>query len=167
MDMRQRLNSLLETARENDQLFQKTQNLVLSLLEANSLDEIAITVQSRLREDYQVDTNSLILLGNQEELGNINALIVSSAAANDAIGSILNTNKATCGVLLDNEMAFLFPDAPKAIGSAAVTPLYQEQMFGVLAIGSFDSERYRSSMGTMFLSYIASVLNRIMPRFLP
>jgi len=37
----------------------------------------------------------------------------------------------------------------------------------VLAIGHTDPNYYRSSMGTLFLSYIAEVLNRIIPRLLP
>ncbi len=168
VDMRQRLSHLLETARENDRLFNKTQALVLGLLEADNLDEVANTVQSRLREDYQVDTNSLILLGDSEDFGDVNARVASLADADREIGAILKSSKATCGVLRESEMAFLFPDAPKTVGSAAVAPLQNHgQTFGLLAIGSYDPERYRSSMGTLFLTYVGNVLDRVVPRFLP
>ena len=166
-DLRNRLNSLLETARENDRLFNRTQDLVLALLEAESLDGIATTLQSSLRDDYQVDINSLILLGSAEQLGSVNAHVVAASDAKDQIGTLLSSNKATCGALRESEMAFLFPDSPKNIGSAAVAPLQQGATFGLLAIGSYDPDKYRSSMGTMFLTYIANVLNRVVPRFLP
>ncbi|HBD12033.1 MAG TPA: DUF484 domain-containing protein, partial [Porticoccaceae bacterium] len=38
MEMRQRLNSMLESAQANDKLFEKTKRLVLSLLDASTLD---------------------------------------------------------------------------------------------------------------------------------
>jgi uncharacterized protein YigA (DUF484 family) len=171
-DLRKRLGHLLDTARENDRLFLKTQDLVLGLLEAKSLDEICTTVQSTLRDAYQVDTNSLILFGSPEKFGALNARVVSFEEAAKHAGSIIQTNKATCGALREVEMAFLFPDNPRSVGSAAVAPLQQygagsQGTFGLLAIGSFDPDRYRSSMGTLFLSYIAEVLNRIIPKHLP
>jgi len=166
-DLRKRLSHLLDTARENDRLFLKTQDLVLGLLEAKSLDEIITTVQSNLRDAYQVDTNALILFGTPEQFGHINAHIVSLDDARNQIGNLLHTNKATCGALRESEMAFLFPDTPRSVGSAAVAPLQHNSTFGLLAIGSFDPDRYRSSMGTLFLSYIAEVLNRVIPQHLP
>jgi uncharacterized protein YigA (DUF484 family) len=166
-DLRKRLSHLLDTARENDRLFLKTQDLVLGLLEAKSLDEIITTVQETLRDAYQVDTNSLILFGTPEQFGNINAHIVSLEDARAHIGNLLHTNKASCGALRETEMAFLFPETPGSVGSAAVAPLQHSSTFGLLAIGSFDPDRYRSSMGTLFLSYIAEVLNRVVPLHLP
>lgn len=166
-DLRKRLGQLLDTARENDRLFLKTQDLVLGLLEAKSLDEIITTVQSTLRDAYQVDTNALILFGAPQQFGHINAHIVTLEDARTTIGNLIHTNKATCGALRETEMAFLFPDTPRSVGSAAVAPLQHTTTFGLLAIGSFDPDRYRSSMGTLFLSYIAEVLNRVIPPFLP
>lgn len=176
-DLRKRLGQLLDTARENDRLFLKTQDLVLGLLEAKSLDEVITTVQVSLRDAYQVDTNSLILFGTPEQFRDTNAYIVTREEAHAQIGSIIQSNKATCGALRETEMAFLFPPSlfegsPRSVGSAAVAPLQYHDFnksgtFGLLAIGSFDPDRYRSSMGTLFLSYIAEVLNRVVPRYLP
>lgn len=171
-DLRKRLGLLLDTARENDRLFHKTQDLVLGLLEAKNLDEVCTTVQSTLRDVYQVDTNSLILFGDPAAFSGVNALVLRHEEAAARIGTILNNNKATCGALREAEMAFLFPQAPRSVGSAAVAPLMHygdgaQGMFGLLAIGSFDPDRYRSSMGTLFLSYIGEVLNRVIPPHLP
>jgi uncharacterized protein YigA (DUF484 family) len=166
-DSRQRLNRLLETVRENDRLFQKTENLVLSLLEADSLDQLATTIQESLRDDFQVECNALILFADEGELAEVNARVVTLDEANDKVNTILASKKATCGVLRDVEMEFLFGDSAKTMGSAAVAPLhFGGQMLGLLAVGSADPEKYRSSMGTLFLSYIASVLERIIKRFL-
>ena len=168
MDMRHRLNSLRETAQENEQLFHKTQNLVLDLLEVNSLDETITIAQSSLRDNFHVDTHAFLLFSDTNNIGPVNARVLAHSDASKYIKNLLRSKKVSCGILRESETNFLFPDAPKAIGSAAVTPLQtlQGETFGLLAIGSFDSEKYRSNTGTLFLSYVANVLNRIIPPYL-
>ena len=51
------------------------------------------------------------------------------------------------------------------IGSTAVVALSHQGLHGVLAIASRDPAHYKSSVGTLFLTYIAEVLGRILPRF--
>ena len=50
------------------------------------------------------------------------------------------------------------------MGSSAVATLEHQGLHGVLAIGSRDPQHYKSSVGTLFLSYIAEVLGRVVPR---
>ncbi len=50
MDMRHRLNNLLDTARTNDRLFEQTKQLVLHLLEAQTLDQIVDTFVNSLQK---------------------------------------------------------------------------------------------------------------------
>lgn len=165
-DTRDRLNQLMEGARDNERLFNSTQQLVLGLLEATSLDDIVHIVQSTLRDDYRVDSNALVLLGNPDSYNDTNVRIIPPQVAATQIGHLLETSRAVCGTFRDSELAFLFPDATQRIGSAAIVPLRDGDVFGILAIGSFDPHYYRSSMGTVFLGYIGEVLNRIIPRYL-
>jgi hypothetical protein len=58
----------------------------------------------------------------------------------------------------------LFPDHNRQVGSAAVVPLVYGNPLGVIAIASTDANYFRSSMGTLFLGYIAEVLNRLLPK---
>ena len=51
------------------------------------------------------------------------------------------------------------------IGSTAVVALSHQGLHGVLAIASRDPQHYKSSVGTLFLTYIAEVLGRVLPRF--
>jgi uncharacterized protein YigA (DUF484 family) len=69
-------------------------------------------------------------------------------------------------VLRPEEVKFLFPDHSRQIGSAAVIPLSLGHPLGVLAIASTDPQYFRSSMGTLFLGYIAEVINRLLPKYL-
>ncbi len=163
IDMRHRLSHLMDVARDNDRLFDKTRRLVLGLLDANSLEDVVSMVEDSLRQEFQVPFVSLILFSdNPQSVGRW----VSSAEAHQQIGSLLSAGKTTCGVLRPAELSFLFPGEPRGqIGSAAVASLSHQGLHGVLAIGSPDANHYKSSMGTLFLGYVAEVLSRVLPRF--
>ncbi|MCQ4312481.1 DUF484 family protein [Stutzerimonas sp. VN223-3] len=159
IEMRHRLSQLMDVARDNDRLFDKTRRLVLDLLDANSLEEIIGAVDESLRHEFQVPYVSLILFSESPlPVGRS----VTSAEAQQAIGGLLGGGKTICGVLRPHELAFLFGEEDSGgIGSAAVVALNQQQ--GILAIGSKDPQHYKSSLGTLFLSYIAEVLTRVLP----
>lgn len=163
IEMRHRLSQLMDVARDNDRLFDKTRRLILDLLDANSLEEVVMAVEDSLRQEFQVPFVSLILFGeNAAPVGRW----VSGAEAQQAIGGLIAGGKTTSGSLREHELAFLFGDAQhKEVGSSAVATLEYQGLHGVLAIGSRDPQHYKSSVGTLFLSYIAEVLGRVVPRF--
>ncbi|MNT93373.1 hypothetical protein D3C72_2348330 [compost metagenome] len=69
-------------------------------------------------------------------------------------------------MLREHELNFLFGEsAARQVGSSAVVALSYQGLHGVLAIGSVDPQHYKSSLGTLFLGYIAEVLARVLPRF--
>ena len=163
IEMRHRLSQLMDVARDNDRLFDKTRRLVLDLLDATSLEEVIGAVEDSLRHEFQVPFVSLILF-SETPLGVGRS--VSSAEAHQAIGGLLGAGKTTCGVLRPNELEFLFGSEEFAqVGSAAVVSLTYQGLHGVLAIGSPDPQHYKSSVGTLFLGYVAEVLARVLPRF--
>jgi uncharacterized protein YigA (DUF484 family) len=166
LEMRQRINSLLEAAKSNDKLFEKTKRLVISLLDATDLASIVDTLSESLSTDFQVEFHNLILFGNEQEMPSCKTKIVSIEQANKQIGTLLRTNRPLCGVLGSDELDFLFDEKAPEVGSVAAVPLSHGSIFGVLTIGNSDPNYYRSSMGTLFLSYIAEVLNRVAPNML-
>ncbi|MCO7515339.1 DUF484 family protein [Pseudomonas guariconensis] len=163
IEMRHRLSQLMDVARDNDRLFDKTRRLILDLLDASSLEEVVMAVEDSLRQAFQVPFVSLILFGeNAAPVGRW----VSSAEAQQAIGGLLGSGKTVSGNLREHELAFLFGEGQhKEVGSSAVATLEHQGLHGVLAIGSRDPQHYKSSVGTLFLSYIAEVLGRVLPRF--
>ena len=163
IEMRHRLSQLMDVARDNDRLFDKTRRLILDLLDAGSLEEVVMAVEDSLRQEFKVPFVSLILFGeNATPVGRW----VNSAEAHQAIGGLLANGKTVSGNLRDHELAFLFGEEQrKQVGSSAVAPLDHQGLHGVLAIGSRDPQHYKSTVGTLFLSYIAEVLGRVVPRF--
>lgn len=163
IEMRHRLSQLMDVARDNDRLFDKTRRLVLDLLDAGSLEEVVSCVEDSLRREFQVPFVSLILFCDVPlPVGRS----VSSAEAHQAIGGLLAGGKTICGVLREHELNFLFGSEDGAqVGSAAVVSIAYQGLHGVLAIGSADPQHYKSSLGTLFLGYIAEVLARVVPGF--
>jgi uncharacterized protein YigA (DUF484 family) len=166
MDMRGRMKSLIDNAHSNDQLFEKTKQLVLALIEAQGLDAIVNRFNRSLLSDFEVDFSSLTLFGDPAKHRSLASRMVPVDEAYQKIPGLLKSDNATCGVLRPEELEFLFLGQSQQVGSAAVVPLSFGQQLGVIAIGSKDTHYFRSSMGTLFLGYIAEVLNRLLPRHL-
>jgi uncharacterized protein YigA (DUF484 family) len=145
IEMRHRLSHLMDVARDNDRLFDKTRRLILALMDASTLEDVV-----------------MILFGdNAMPVGRW----VTHADAQTAIGGLLTENKSVSGSLREHELDFLFGEEQrKQIGSTAVVAIAHQGVHGVLAIASRDPQHYKSSVGTLFLSYIAEVTGRVLPR---
>jgi uncharacterized protein len=162
IEMRRRLNTLTSNARDNDKLYEQTRGLILNLLEANSPTELSRAFNQSMKDDFQVEHSSMILFGEQGSHDR-DCRIESAESAKIEIGAMLKSRKAVCGPMRKEELNYLFPAAGE-IGSAALMPLYNSEELGVIAVGSSDANRYSSSMGTLFLTQIADVVVRLLPR---
>ena len=165
-EMRSRLDNMLQTAKENDLLFEKTKRLVLNLLEAKTLGALVEAVYDSLGKDYGIEFYSLTLFGDEKKLPRTMAQIASTEKANERVGTLIGANCAVCGILREDEMMFLFGERGRQVGSVAAVPLRYDSLYGILAVGNRDPNFYKSSMGTLFLSYIAEILNRVLPNHL-
>lgn len=165
IEVRHRLNELMDVARENDRLFEKSRRLVLGLLESQSPEQVVATVEDSLRNDFQVPHVSLILFSEARRYSN--ARCVSHAEARDAIGHLLDSGRTLSGVLRPDELRFLFGESGPQIASTALSPIQHQGLHGVLALGSADAHHYRSATGTLFLGFVADVLGRVLLRQRP
>jgi uncharacterized protein YigA (DUF484 family) len=160
IDMRHRLNTLTANARDNDKLYERTRGLLLQLLEADSVDALYNGFMRSMSEDFKVEHATMILFG-EGDAGDCRMETRDSAKIE--IGALLKGKKAVCGALREDELSYLFPNA-SGVGSAALMPLSNGEQLGLLAVGSSDGNRYNSAMGTLFLSHIAEVIVRLLPR---
>lgn len=161
VDIRHRLTTLTGTARDNDKLYEQTRSLVLKLLEADSVESLYQAFIQSMTNDFDVEQASMILFGDDKQGGDCRVESLDSARIE--IGALLKGRKAVCGPLRKEELSYLFPDAGE-VGSAALMPLSNGEELGLIAVGSSDAGRYSSAMGTLFLSHIADVIVRILPR---
>ena len=165
IDVRHRLGELMEVARENDRLFEKSRRLILQLLEASDVEEVIASIEDSLRDDFKVPFVSLILFSETQRF--CNTRCVTHGEARGAIGHLLDSGKTLSGVLRDHELAFLFGEQANEVASCALAPIQHQGLHGVLALGSRDPQQYRSATGTLFLGYIADALARVLLRQRP
>ena len=167
-ELQERLVKLIDVARDNERLFDSTRRLVLALIESKDLEQVTETLRDGLENDFGVRFHSLILFN--KELVDISVRTENPDIANSVLGELLvNVNggqKVVCGRLSDKELEFLFPADHQEISSVAVSPLSFPDSVGVLALGSTDENYFRSSMGSLFLAYLADVLCRVLGRFI-
>lgn len=162
VEMRHRLNTLTDNARNNDNLYEQTRALVLGLLEAGNVGKVYDTFMHSMREDFGVEHASMVLFGDPSQAPP-GCRVEHLADARERVGGLLKSHKPVCGVLRKEELAWLFPDA-RGVGSAAVAPLYRAEEQGLIAVGSSDPDYYGSALGTLFLDHIAAVMVRLLPR---
>ena len=163
IELRRKMGNLMDAARENDQLFQKTQSLSLSLVSAQNLEDIAIKLENSLKEEYNADCSTILLFDTDLKIENFNKLrAVTSEDAIEFIPGFIKLDKAICGHLRDSETSYLFPDHASQIGSAALVPFSQGSIEGLLAIGSFDTKHFHHRMGTLFITYIGDLVAHVM-----
>src|SRR5690606_1758930 len=165
IDVRHRLSELMSVARENDRLFEKSRRLILQLLEAPDVEEVIASIEDSLRDDFKVPFVSLILFSEIRRFSN--ARCTAHAQAREAIGHLLDSGKPVSGVLRSHETEFLFGEHADEVASTALAPIQHQGLHGVLALGSRDPQQYRSATGTLFLSYIADALARVLLRQRP
>ena len=164
IDMRHRLNTLTGNARENDHLYEQTRDLALKLMDADSIEALYSTFTHGMLQNFNVDHACMILFDENAEGSNTQGYrCETQEVAKAEIGSLIRGNKAVCGTLRAEELKFLFPEGGE-VGSAALMPLHDGDRIGLLAVGSSDAHRYSNNTGTLFLSHIADVIVRMLPR---
>ena len=163
VEIRHKLKALTDNARANDQLFEKTRRLVLTLLEAQSLPALYQAFSKSMTEDFGVEYASMILFGAYDEVDQ-NCRLDTAEHAKTNIGPLLKSGKPVCGAMRKEELSYLFPNSGN-VGSAAMIPLDGEATLGLIAVGSSDANVYDNTVGTLFLSQIADVVVRLLPRY--
>lgn len=161
-DMHTRLNNLLGNARTNDRLFDKTKRLVIALIEAQDLGDLVDALYYSFDKEFGIHHTRLIIFSKHEQPSNA-ARVENMNIAKNIIGKRLKNSRLVSGGIDARETQYLFDYDHADIGSSALAVLSNNTILGVLAIGNRDANYYRSSMGTLFLSYIAEVLNRLLP----
>ena len=162
-ELRERLNALLDIARENDSLFEKTRQLTLKMIEAKGLEPLCKVLVDSLKSQFGSDAVTLLIYDRDVSVDGAlreHVRAVDSSDQHDALQTLLRQGKAVCGILRDDEVRELFPQHSDEVKSAAMVPLDFQGRQGLLAIGSFDEHHFRSSLGTLFITHLGDVIAR-------
>ena len=144
-DLMDLLSSFVKTASINEDLFNKSKSLTLSILGASSKEEIIQTVQDNFHKEFNVDKCLLQLHSNTE----INAL-------EEQTGMSFHKGSIHCGSFSKEKMNLLFDDLE--VQSMALAVIIVGKNIGLLMLGSYDRTKYLGDEDTTFIEYIRDIL---------
>ncbi len=141
------ISSFVETASINEDLFNKSKNLTLKILESSSKKELVKVVENTFKEDFKVDKPLLKFYKNEKI---------------DALEKVTNLSfhkgAIHCGSFSSEKMSELFKD--KKVESMVVSVIIIDSEIGLLMLGSYDRAKYLGDEDTTFIEYIRDVLEK-------
>ncbi|XOZ32279.1 DUF484 family protein [Halomonadaceae bacterium KBTZ08] len=164
--LREELSGLIGIARQNDQLFARSKRLLMQLLDARSVEEVAAILDETIRGEFQLQGATLTVLTDGEPPSQCGAVrYLGRDEARAVFGEALDESQPLFGRLRDSHREALFA-APDQVGSAAVIPVRRDECLGLIAIASAEEGYFHSSMGSLFMAYISDTLGRLLPPLL-
>lgn len=148
-----KLGELVRIGAENDAISERVHRLAIALLAARDFAVFAQTLVFHLREDFSVPHVALRVWGK-----GVSAETPAGEAVSDAQRQAAETmGGPQCGPAADSAFLAWFGEAAPRLGSLALVPLGETAVFGLLALGSDDAERFYAEMGTLYLRRIGEL----------
>ena len=160
---------MIETARINSVLFEKTRTLVLSLLDARDLDDLAVVLDEKLASGFDIPVVRLLLSDQfnvPDSLTMIQPIKAASLEDGGQLAQAVSDKEPWVGRLTKDRKNQLFGDDSSAVESCATLALVRGHTYGVLALGHPDPTHFQSNQDTLFLDHIGEALAMILPRLL-
>ena len=167
IEARHKLNDLLKNARNNDNLFETTRSLVLSLMRAGNVTEIAEITRNQLFKHDNIDACQIILVEHPDL--NVSQLIKveSLEKLKNDFNDVFRLKRTHCGAVTEEHLAYLFPDSDQKILSTALSPVISNsEILALLAFGNRTENYFNVNLDTLFLDFIGHVVGAALDRLL-
>jgi uncharacterized protein YigA (DUF484 family) len=162
-DARQKLNNLLENARNNDQLFDTTRNLVLALLRAKDVTEIADVAQDQLSNHNNIDSCEIILVDKKGLKVADSVRTESEDILKKQFADVFRLKRTHCGALSEEQTQYLFPAQGTNIKSTALCPVISNgDVLALIAFGNQSDNYFNVNLDTLFLDFIGHVVGAVL-----
>jgi uncharacterized protein len=166
-ELGRRLQELIQTATDNEQLMIRVHSLAIALMREKNLADSMRRVIAALTEDFHTELVRLVLFrAAGDDLPAADWLILAPNGANDlpAFAEFLKRGEPLCGRLQPEKLDALFAEKANDVRSAVLVTVGHT---GMLAVGSADANRFHPGMGTVFLKLIAEAIAAAAARFAP
>jgi uncharacterized protein YigA (DUF484 family) len=148
-----KLAEIIKFAEENDAISEKVHRLSVAFTGARDFPALAHSLYFHLREDFAVPHVVLRVWGKSVPVDFQEAEAVSEPQRRQAEAM----SAPQCGAAAGNPFVPWFRDAAEHVRSVALVPLGQTSVFGLLALGSEDPQRFFPEMGTLYLRRIGEL----------
>ena len=141
------LSSFIKTATLNEDLFNKSKDLTLSILESSTGEEVIKKVQEDFKKNFNVD-NCILELLDDNQMNEVESKTEMS----------FHKGAIHCGSFSKEKMKFLFGD--EKVESMAVAVMIVGKDIGLLKLGSYERTKYLGDEDTTFVKYVRDVLEK-------
>ena len=149
-ELRRRLDALMSVAEQNEALLEATQEVIASIAERDSNEDLATLFCDLVRKRFEVELVAFHWCDTE-----------ISAEAISVASHLMGNKNASSGPLRAHELNALFGE-DKGEGSAALARLSMRSGdSAVIAVGSTDAVRYGIGDGTLFLEYLGNVIGSL------
>lgn len=164
---REHLNDLVAAARDNEWRMQQLNKLAQVLIGIENGADLVPTLSAFLSRELDVDAVHIALIADVEALpGNMQAL-TEDGENKAAVDDVFRRGHPICGPLDAAQVRAMFSESEDAVPqSAALIPLGEGEVRGVLTLGSRDAERFVPDMGTLFLGLLGELVTAACRRHL-
>ncbi len=163
-ELSRRLAELAANAQVNERLAVRTQQLTLALMRQTNAADTLRAMAASLEEDFAGDLVRIVSL--RPVAGLEQAPWLQVIAAGDSKLAVfhdcLQDGEPICGRLQLEKSELLYGERVGEVASSALLPL---PGIGLIAVGSFDANRFYPGMGTLFLRMMGEALATALQRF--
>lgn len=157
------LKTLIQAARNNEQIINRMQRFTLDIIHAHSIDDIIMLCQEEMQTHFNADYVGIKLIGDQ---GDDAIFVANDAMELQSFEQLFRNRKPLCGRITHKQRQLMFPNHIDDIHSAVLAPLQNTANIGIIALGSNDESRFQASMGTLFIAHLAEIITAALSKHL-
>lgn len=148
-----KLGQLIQFGEENDVISEKVHRLAVAMVGARDFPALVQSLYFHLREDFAVPHVALRVWGKSVPADFDEAAGVDEEQRRRGLAMAA----PHCGPAIGNPFTPWFGEAAEHVRSVALVPLGHTSVFGLLALGSEDPQRFYPEMGTLYLRRIGEL----------
>jgi uncharacterized protein YigA (DUF484 family) len=166
--LQEKLRNLVSVARENDRLNERIHRLTLALIDSASIDDIIDILSKLYKKEFHADWAHVYLFrqDNLQSPKHPHCIIDLDEHITSQFENFFKANRPLCGRLKKQQLEILFGEQADLVGSAVLMPLGSHGKLGMMTIGSKDSQRFHSSMGTIYLHQMSEIITHAFTRLM-
>lgn len=152
-NLKHQLQQLTQTARDNEALLERIEQLILTLLEADDPGGVINHLRHALGEQFHAEQVAVKFFQDDGD------------PDYPLFDKVIARREPVCGHLTPAQAEALFGAEGDRLASGALLPLFHHahgHCFAIAGIGSTDPHRFHAAMGTTFLRYLSGVLSRLL-----
>lgn len=163
----EKLREMVDAVHDNQRLHISLHRLAVNLFDADSLDDILGVVDDELR--HKLGTDFVYFRLHSDDISasadeKTHTYVEKEDDILATFSTLIEKSRIQCGHFTEGQVHQLFMDDAPEVASAALIPVSNAGVYGLIALGSRDKHRYHAGMGTDFLSSLADLIGAAMRR---